>query len=136
MEVGRIKTSSVDIMVSGLRAEARKMNVTAANIANASTTRTENGEPYRRQFVVTRAEADGQSGVEVEDVQADMSTDFKRVYEPGNPMADANGFVAMPNVEIPTEMMNMVSASRAYQANAAMLKRYQESVDLTLELLR
>jgi len=65
-----------------------------------------------------------------------MKTAFKRVLEPGHPEADADGYVAMPNVELPMEMMHMAAASRAYQANAAVLKRYQEMIDITLELLR
>ncbi|MFP4107322.1 MAG: flagellar basal body rod protein FlgC, partial [Phycisphaerae bacterium] len=75
-------------------------------------------------------------GVTIEQVIGDMSTDFKKVHMPGHPDADEDGMVAMPNVDLPVEMMNMVTASRAYQANAAVLKRYQDSVDTTLELLR
>jgi flagellar basal-body rod protein FlgC len=66
----------------------------------------------------------------------DTQTEFKEVYEPGNPDARSNGFVSMPNVELPVEMMHMVDASRAYQANAAVLKRYQDMNDATLDLIR
>ena len=62
--------------------------------------------------------------------------DFVKVLDPGNPRADAQGYVSMPNVDIPTELMNLNIASRAYQANAAVLKRYQMMVDVSLELLR
>jgi flagellar basal-body rod protein FlgC len=75
-------------------------------------------------------------GVEIADVVADTTSDFKSVYMPGHPHAGKDGMVRMPNVDLPVEMMNMVVASRAYQANAAVLKRYQDSVDTTLELLR
>jgi flagellar basal-body rod protein FlgC len=135
METNRV-ASTIDIAVSGLRAQSRRMNVLASNIANANTTRTDEGGPYRRKAVVLRAGGGPAGGVSVSDVVSDFSSDFKKVYEPGNPDADGEGYVAMPNVDLPVEMMNMVTASRAYQANAAILKRYQESVDVTLELLR
>ena len=135
MGVGKTPTS-VDIAVSGLRAESLRMNVIARNIANASTSRTESGQPYRRQQVVLGTEQDAMAGVSVEEVTADMLNPFKRVYQPGHPDADKDGYVLMPNVDLPVEMMHMMAASRAYQANAAVLKRYQEMVNVTLELLR
>jgi len=128
--------SSVDIAVSGLKAEALRMNVIAGNIANANTSRTETGEPYRRREVILSAGQEGMGGVEVQQVASDMISQFKRVYQPGHPDADKDGFVLMPNVDLPVEMINLVTASRAYQANAAVLKRYQESVETALELLR
>jgi len=130
------RDSTVDIAVSGLRAQATRMNVVAGNIANANTSRTRSGQPYRRQSVVFSSLVDGVGGVKVAEVAPDFSTDFKRLYQPGHPGADSEGYVLMPNVDLPVEMMQMVVASRAYQANAAMLKRYQNMVDLTLELLR
>ena len=66
----------------------------------------------------------------------DLKTDFKSVYEPGHPDANDEGYVLMPNVDLPMEMVSIVAASRAYQANAAVLKRYQEMVDVATELLR
>jgi flagellar basal-body rod protein FlgC len=135
--MGITKTpTSVDIAVSGLRAESLRMNVIARNIANANTSRTESGQPYRRQQVVLGAEQEAMAGVSVEEVAADMLNPFKRVYQPGHPDADKDGYVLMPNVDLPVEMMHMMAASRAYQANAAVLKRYQEMVNVTLELLR
>ena len=128
--------STVDIAVSGLRAQALRMNVVAANIANASTTRAEGGLPYRRKSVVLSTLFDQLSGVEIVEVASDIETDFKRLYQPGHPDADSDGFVSMPNVDLPQEMIHMVEATRAYQANAAVLKRYQESIDVALELLR
>jgi flagellar basal-body rod protein FlgC len=74
--------------------------------------------------------------VNVEGVVDDYATDFKQVYQPGHPDANDDGFVMMPNVDLPVEMVQLVTASRAYQANAAVLKRYQENVDVTLELLK
>ena len=128
--------STVDIAVSGLRAQALRMNVVAANIANASTTRAEGGLPYRRKSVVLSTLFDQLSGVEVVEIASDIETDFKRLYQPGHPDADSDGFVSMPNVDLPQEMIHMIEATRAYQANAAVLKRYQESIDVALELLR
>jgi flagellar basal-body rod protein FlgC len=127
--------SSVDIAVSGLRAQALRMNVIATNIANAGTTKTPGGQPYRRQDVVLRT-GGALEGVTVAKVSPDLTSQFKRVLEPGHPDADKEGYVLMPNVDLPIEMMHLVLASRAYQANAAVMKRYQESVDLTMELIR
>lgn len=135
MSVNGIPTPA-DIAVSGLRAEARRVAVIASNIANARTTRTDSGRPYRRRNVVLSTSMDGLNGVTIQQVVDDLSTDFKRVRLPGHPDADENGWVLMPNVELPVEMMNLVMASRAYQANVAVLKRYQEIVEVTMELLR
>jgi flagellar basal-body rod protein FlgC len=79
---------------------------------------------------------DGIGGVQIDDVLADTETDFQAVMDKGNPDANEEGYVMMPNVQVPVEMMNLVTASRAYQANAAVLKRYQDSIEITLELLR
>ncbi|MBS3734245.1 MAG: flagellar basal body rod protein FlgC [Phycisphaerae bacterium] len=129
-------SSSVDIAVSGLRAQSRRMNVIAENLANAHTTRTTGGGAYRRKEVVLDTAGDDPTGVRIETIRTDNETPLKRVRMPGHPDADGDGFVTLPNVSIPTEMMNLVVASRAYQANAAVLKRYQQSVDTALELLR
>jgi len=134
MPVSRV-SSPVDIAISGLRAEALRMKITAENIANARTTRTEAGGPYRRKSVVLSAGA-GVGGVEVGSVTAETSGFLKKVYMPGHPDADEDGMVGMPNIDLPVEMINMMIASRAYQANAAILKRYQDMVNATLELLR
>jgi flagellar basal-body rod protein FlgC len=86
--------------------------------------------------VVLSTDNESLAGVEVEQIAPDMVTDFKRVFMQGHPDADKDGYVLMPNVELPTEMMRLVAASRAYQANAAVLKRYQEMIEVTIELLR
>ena len=128
--------STIDIAVSGLRAQATKMDIVAANIANVNTSRTDTDEPYRRRMVVFSTLLDGLKGVEVLQIAPDMEPEFNSDHQPGHPDADGDGFVAMPNIDLPTEMIEMVTASRAYGANAAMLKRYQESMEVTLELLR
>ena len=135
MSTGNI-SNSIDIAVSGLRAESARMKAITGNIANSSTTRTPSGEPYRRMSVLLATEGAGISGVKVQQIAPDMTTAFKRVHQPEHPDADKDGYVLMPNVDLPVEMMNLVAASRAYQANAAILKRYQEIMDLTIELLR
>ena len=122
-----------DINASGLTAERYRMDIISQNIANANTTRTEDGTPYRRK-VVTFAEKDSQTpfsrvlneardnysgkGVRVSSVEEDRWTEMKMVYDPAHPDADENGYVLYPNVNIVTEMANMIDASRAYEANA------------------
>ena len=126
----------VDVAVSGLQAQALRMKVIGNNIANANTGRTKTGQPYRRREVVLSTDDENLTGVKVGPVSVDDKTPFQKQYQPGHPDADKNGFVKMPNVQVPVEMMRMMAASRAYQANAAVLKRYQESIDVTLELLK
>ena len=127
--------SPIEIAVSGLRAEATRMNIIAANIANAHTTAA-NGQPYRRQEVVASSKAGEYRGVTQVTVAPDFVSQFKNMHDPGHPAADKNGNVLMPNVDLPTEMIHMVTASRAYQANAVVLKRFQDLGEITLELLK
>jgi len=131
MGVSRVATP-IDIAISGLRLESMRMKVIAENIANARTSRTETGEPYRRKQVVLET----RGGMETGKVVPDLTGQLKLLHLPGHPDADAQGMVRMPNVDLPVELMDMVLASRAYEANAAMLKRYQDMVNATLELLR
>jgi len=125
----------LDIAVSGMRAQSQNMEVISSNIANARTADDGQGQPYRRLEAVFRAQAEGASGVVVDQIVPDRSA-LQRIYEPGNPKADASGYVTLPNVHVPVEMMNLSIASRSYQASAAVLKRYQRMVETTLELLR
>ena len=128
--------TSMEISSSGLLAQRLRMNAIASNIANVNTNRTDTGKPYRRKELVLSTESDEIGGVKIDGIYDDESTEFKNLYQPGHPDADENGNVLMPNVNLPVEMMQMVMASRAYQANAAILKRYQSMIDVTLELLR
>ncbi len=128
--------SSVDIAIAGLRVESARMNVIAGNIANSKTTRTPSGQPYRRQQVVLSTGGKGFGGPTIENISPDMATAFKRVHQPGHPHADKNGDVLMPNVDLPVEMINLLAASRAYQANAAVMKRHQEIVEAAIALLK
>jgi len=125
----------VDISVSGMRAQDQSMEIISSNIANARTMDTGQGKPYRRLEAILKSENEGVSEVVVGEITEDMSA-LQRIYDPGNPKADASGYITMPNVQLPVEMMNLSVASRAYQANAAILKRYQKMVETTLELLR
>jgi len=127
--------SPIDIAISGLQAQSRRMEVISSNVANARTTDTGKGEPYRRLEVMFKTEGDGIGGVSIDEIVPDMS-DFHKILDPGNPNADAQGYVMMPNVNLPIEMINLNIASRVYQANVAVLKRYQRMVETTLELLR
>ena len=124
----------IDIAISGLRAQGKQMKVISSNIANARTSDAGNGEPYRRLQAEFKTDGD-LGGVRLDKIVADMS-DFLRILDPGNPMADQDGYVAMPNVSLPVEMINMNIAAKMYQANVAVLRRYQQIVESTLELLR
>lgn len=122
---------SFDISASGMTAERFRTDVIAENIANVNTTRTEDGTPYRRK-IVTFAEKQSTpfsdvlqskrnayigDGVKVSELTEDDTTDFEMEYDPSNPDADENGYVSYPNVNIVTEMTNLIDASRAYEAN-------------------
>jgi flagellar basal-body rod protein FlgC len=134
MEVNNI-FGPVDIAISGLRAQSKQMEVISSNVANARTTDAGKGEPYRRLEAIFKTDDDDIGGVSLKGITTDMS-DFHKIFDPGNPDADDQGYVMMPNVSLPIEMMNLTVATRAYQANAAILKRYQQMVETTLELLR
>jgi flagellar basal-body rod protein FlgC len=125
----------IDIAISGLRAQSKQMEMIFSNVANAQTTDAGKGEPYRRLTATFKAQGDGVAGVSLDRIVED-TTDFPRIYDPGNPAADEQGHVRMPNVKLPIEMMNLNSATRTYKANAAILNRYQQMVNTALELLQ
>lgn len=126
---------TLDVAVSGLKASRKHMDVVTSNVVNAQTTDAGKGEPYRRLEAVFKASKEGISGVEVADIVADPS-EFQKVLKPGHPQADAQGFVQMPNVNLPRELIQMNQATRAYEANASILRRYQRMVEASLALLR
>lgn len=122
---------SFDISASGLTAQRFRTDIIAENVANVNTTSTADGTPYRRKIVTfeekenspfaqvlhkTRQGAVG-NGVKVAKVTEDYETDFTMEYDPSNPDADENGYVSYPNVNIVTEMTNLIDASRSYEAN-------------------
>ena len=123
-----------NVNASGLTAQRYRMDVISQNVANANTTRTEDGTPYVRK-VVTFSEKQGSygsfanifgekvsrfkaNGVKVSGTYEDNSSEGKMVYDPSHPDADENGYVTYPNVNIITEMTNLIDASRSYEANA------------------
>lgn len=108
-----------NIAGSAMSAHSQRLNVVASNLANADSTTSANGQPYKaKQVVFSAVPMAGQdvSGVKVKQVIEDTAPP-KMVYDPKHPQADANGYVAMPNVNVTEEMVNMISASRAYQNN-------------------
>ncbi|MDO4513603.1 MAG: flagellar basal body rod protein FlgC [Lachnospiraceae bacterium] len=125
--------TAFDINSSGMTAQRYRMDIISENVANANTTRTEDGTPYRRK-VVTFQEKGSQTnfshvlnkatdkysgtGVRIGGVYEDQVSEMKMVYDPSHPDADENGYVTYPNVNIITEMTNLIDASRGYEANA------------------
>lgn len=142
---------ALDIGASALTAQRLRMDTISQNIANANTTRTENGTPYRRRLVIFEEKSQGVpfseyltassrerlvgKGVKVSKIVEDGSP-FKKVYDPGNPDADAEGYVEMPNVDIITEMVNMISATRAYEANVTSINISKSMALKALEIGR
>jgi flagellar basal-body rod protein FlgC len=124
----------IDIAMSGLKAQGKQIELISSNVANARTVDDGKGVPYRR-LEATLEYDDEMGGVKLDEIVTDMS-DFLKIYDPGNSRADKNGYVSMPNVDLPQEMINLNIATRVYQVNVAVLKRYQRMVDNTLELLR
>ncbi len=118
--------SAQDIAVSGLKAERTRMNVIANNVANAFTTRTPEGGAFRRQMVVVRGNQirpridPTKFGIKVKRVMSDTSP-LRSVYEPSHPDANQDGYVTYPNVDLAVEMVNLVAAQRAYDANVAVI---------------
>lgn len=123
---------SFDINASGMTAERYRMDVIAENVANANTTRTSDGTPYRRKIVVfEEKQSQGTfssllnsasnrytgDGVKVSGTYDDTYTQMNKVYDPANPDADENGYVTYPNVNTVTEMTNLIDANRAFEAN-------------------
>jgi len=142
--------SALNISASGLTAQRLRMDVTSANLANAQSTRTPEGGPYRRQDVVLQeSSGDGSfagaltgalggggepAGVEAAAIVPD-TTPLRQVYEPGNPDANAQGYVEMPNVNPVEEMTDLIDASRSYQANVTAMQTTKQVFSKTIELL-
>jgi len=141
---------AIDVAGSGLAAERLRMDVTAGNLANAQTTQGADGQPYRRREVVLQeAQPGGQSfgsmlasasaspvnGVQVAGIVEDPAAP-RRVYDPGHPDADAQGYVSLPNVNPVTEMVDLIGASRTYEANVTAMQAAKQLFSKTLELLR
>lgn len=119
--------TSIEINASGMSAERKRLNVISSNIANARTTRTTEGGPYRRRDVVFQAtplpeinelEAKEAPGVGIIDILEDQ-TPGQLIYDPNHPDANQEGYVEYPNVSVVEEMVNMITATKSYEANAA-----------------
>ena len=124
-----------DIAGSALSAQSLRLNAVASNLANADSIAGPDGRPYRAKQVVFAATpvAGGGLGVRVTGVVEDRSPP-RLVYDPKNPVADAKGFVAMPNVNVVEEMVNMISASRAYQSNVEVMNTARSLMQKTLAI--
>jgi len=136
--------SAMKISSSGMSLQRTRMNVISSNLANINTTRTPEGGPYRRKSVVAEASPVDGGGfsstldnairdVKVVDVKEDQS-EPRMVYDPSNPDANENGYVAMPNVNVMEEMVDMINASRAYEANAAAASAAKTMAQRALEI--
>lgn len=128
--------SIFDISGSALTAQSKRMNVAASNLANADSVTGPDGEPYRAKQVVFQVKpgaGEEIGGVQVSQVVDDPSPD-RLVYQPGNPLADAKGYVRMPNVDVVGEMVNSIAASRSYQANVEVLNTTKSLMVKTLTL--
>jgi len=124
-----------DISASGLSAQRARLDIITSNIANVETTRTPGGGPYRRLQALFASRSSGAGGVEMLGSVLDPR-DFRRVYQPGHPEADADGIVAYPNVNIVEEMVDLVSATRSYEANAAAFNAAKTMAQNALDLGR
>lgn len=142
---------TLNISASGLTAQRLRMDVISENIANINTTRTGNGSPYQRKTVLFETQKNATpfsdvlgielnksyegNGVRVSKIVSDTSPGQK-VYEPGHPDADKDGYVTMPNVNVVSEMVNMISASRSYEANITAMNTTKAMMTKTLEISR
>jgi len=133
---------SIDISTSGLIAQRQRMNTISGNIANVNTTRDADGNPspYQRRLVTFHEgkAADGQDGrgVGVDyRVEVDAASSPRRVFEPGHPDASEEGYVSYPNIDMITEFVNAMEASRAYQANIGAIEMSKEMAQLGLRIL-
>ncbi len=139
--------SSMRISASGLSAERLRMDTIASNIANVSTTRGENGQPYRRKVAVFQENLEKEinkvtntyeaklNGVKAVGIEEDNSP-LRKVYDPSHPDADNEGYVSMPNVNVLNEMADMIAASRAYEANVTAMNTEKGMFMKALEIGR
>lgn len=136
--------NTMRISSSGLSAERLRLDTIASNIANESTTRGENGQPYRRKVAVFQENLNNQIGNKLGDnlmgvkavgIEEDKSP-LRRVYDPSNPDAGADGYVSMPNVNVLNEMADMISASRSYEANIDAMNSEKRMFSKALEIMK
>lgn len=132
-------TASSRLAGAGLEAQSMRLRIVSENIANAqSTGATEGADPYARKTVTFRSELDralGSASVRVKEIGVDQAP-FRVEYDPGNPAADAKGFVKMPNVNVLVEMADMREANRSYEANLQMMKQARSMISGMIDLLK
>lgn len=142
--------NAIDIASSGMAAQRTRVNVISMNLANANTTRTADGSPYRRKTVVFQttplhesfdeAMDDAMKGQQVYGVKVDgivpVSGPFRKVFDPNNPDADKQGYVYLPNVNLVQEMVSLLNANRGYEANAAAIRTAKNMAQTALDLFR
>jgi len=135
------KISATDIAETGLKAQRARMNIIANNIANVETTRTPEGGAFRRQMVILRGDEikpgsnPERLGVRVKDVVRDTSPP-RMVYDPQHPDANEDGMVGYPNINMAVEMVNLISAQRAYEANIAVITSGRQMKQRAMEILQ
>jgi flagellar basal-body rod protein FlgC len=136
-DIPSTSNSTMRIAASGLRAQQARMRIIAENLANAnSTSRTPDGDPYRRQISVFKPEmVDGGQGVRLARVEQDQK-EFKTIYDPSHPAANGQGYVKMPNVDSLIEALDLREAQRAYEANLNVIETARSMEMRTLELLK
>jgi flagellar basal-body rod protein FlgC len=136
----------IDISASGLTAQRLRMDTISSNISNSETTRDEDGNTYRRKIPIFRQKLDREmragignisgsnsAGVEVTEIAEDQSP-FRLEYRPEHPDANEEGYVELPNVSVMTEMVNMIDASRAYEANIQAISNYKSMANSALNI--
>ena len=141
---------AIKIAASGMTAQRNRLDVISMNLANANTTRTEQGTPYRRKTVIFETYPEARSfeeelessvreenlyGVKVTEI-VPVSGEFKKVFDPSHPDADKEGYVYLPNVNMVQEMVEMLNASRGYEANAASIKTAKDMALKAMDLAR
>lgn len=139
--------SAMSVSASGMSAQRNRAEILVENLANAETTRTPDGGPYRRKDVVFQSESQSSpfsavfqtelqaNGVSVSDVVED-TRDPDRRYMPGHPDADASGYVAFPRINPAEDMVDLMGASRGYQANVAAMNAVKDMINKSIDLLR
>ena len=132
-------TTSLYVAASGMRVQSGRMRIIAENLANAdSTAATANGEPYRRRISTVTSEFDRQLNATVVKLGEPIAdnAEFRLQYDPGNPAADAAGYVRLPNVNALVEMMDMRDAQRSYEADLQVMEGARSMLARTIDLLR
>ncbi len=137
--------SAFEVSASGLRAQRMRLDVIASNLANANSSASESGGPYRRRDVVLQAEAlAGGFGSELASAGRGMGVEVSRVvedqnpprmvFDPGHPEANEDGYLALPNIDVMSEMADLMAATRAYEANVAAVQATKRVLQAALEI--